>query len=76
MSDPDPTGAMVQRLRLERGVTQEALAFRANITIASLSRIERGVTLDPKVGTLRKIAKALDMSMAEMLAVAEEEGSC
>lgn len=71
MSDPDPAGAMVHRLRLERGVTQEALAFRANITIASLSRIERGAVADPKVSTLRKIAKALNMSMAELLAVAE-----
>lgn len=72
MSDPDPAGAMVHRLRLEHGITQEALAFRANITIASLSRIERGAVADPKVSTLRKIAKALDMSTAELLAVAED----
>jgi transcriptional regulator with XRE-family HTH domain len=71
MSDADPAGATVHRLRLERGVTQEALAFKANITIASLSRIERGAVADPKVSTLRKIAKALNMSLVELLAVAD-----
>jgi transcriptional regulator with XRE-family HTH domain len=73
MNDPDPAGAVVHRLRLERGVTQEALAFRANITIASLSRIERGAVLDPKVSTLRKIAAALDVSLAELVVAVERE---
>jgi transcriptional regulator with XRE-family HTH domain len=68
----DSDGAFVHRLRLERGVTQEALAFESNVTIATLSRIERGVTA-PKVGTLRKIAGALDMTLAELVAAVEQE---
>lgn len=68
---PDPAGAVIVRLRVERGITQERLAINSNITIATLSRIERGAVADPKVGTLRKIAKALDVGMAELVAVAE-----
>jgi transcriptional regulator with XRE-family HTH domain len=73
MNKPDPAGAMVHRLRLERGVTQEALAFEANVTIATLSRIERGAVGDPKVGTLRKIAAALNVSLAELVSTVEQE---
>jgi transcriptional regulator with XRE-family HTH domain len=69
--EPDPDGAFVRRLRVERGVTQEALAFKANVTIATLSRIERGVC-GPKVATLRKIATALGMSLAELVTAGEQ----
>jgi transcriptional regulator with XRE-family HTH domain len=68
----DPDGAVVHRLRLERGVTQEALAFKAHVTVATLGRIERGVT-GPKVATLRKIAAALDMSLAELVTAVERQ---
>jgi transcriptional regulator with XRE-family HTH domain len=69
--ESDPDGAVVHRLRLERGVTQESLAFEAHVTIATLSRIERGVT-GPKVATLRKIAAALGMSLAELVTAVEQ----
>ncbi len=71
--EPDPAGAVVHRLRLEHGISQESLAFKANVTIATLSRIERGAVADPKISTLRKIAAALDVSMAELVAAAEGE---
>ncbi len=70
--EQDPSGAFVHRLRIERGVTQEALAFEAHVTIATLSRIERGVT-GQKVATLRKIAAALGMSLAELVTAVEQE---
>lgn len=69
--EPDPAGAVVLRLRQERGITQERLAIEAHVTIATLSRIERGAVADPKVGTLRKIAVALGVSMTELVAVPE-----
>lgn len=67
---PDPAGAVVRRLRVESRITQEALAFKADVTVATLSRIERGVT-EPGVRTLRKIATALGVSLAELVAVSE-----
>lgn len=67
----DPAGAVILRLRSEHGITQERLAIDSNITIATLSRIERGAVADPKISTLRKIAKALDVNVAELVAVSE-----
>ena len=70
---PDPAGGVIHRLRLERGITQEALAFRADVTISALARIERGGVASPKIGTLRKIATALDMSLTALVAAVEQE---
>jgi len=71
VKEPDPVGAVIHRLRLEHGITQEALAFRADVTISSLARIERGGVVSPTVRTLRKIAVALDVSMAELVTAVE-----
>jgi transcriptional regulator with XRE-family HTH domain len=48
------------------------LAIRAGITIASMSRIERGVTA-PAWSTVRAIATALDISLEELGAAVEQE---
>jgi transcriptional regulator with XRE-family HTH domain len=63
----------IKRLRIERGITQEALAFSAEVTIATLSRIERGVT-NPAWPTLKKIAHALDITPVELIAASEDAG--
>ena len=70
---PDPTLAIVlRRLRVERGATQEALAFRSGITTGSLARIELGQA-SPAWTTVRAIIAALDVSLVE-LATAVEGG--
>jgi transcriptional regulator with XRE-family HTH domain len=67
----DQTLALVlRRLRLERGITQEAVAFNANVTVSALSRIERGQS-NPTWTTLVKIADALDITPVELIAAAE-----
>lgn len=58
-------GAAVKRLREEQKLTQEKLAFGAEITVSSLSRIERGCT-DPGWTTVGRIAKALGVGIAEL----------
>ncbi len=70
---PDPAGGVIHRLRLKYGITQEALAFKADVTISALARIERGGVASPKIGTLRKIATALDMSLTELIAAVEQQ---
>jgi len=73
MSRPDPAlAAVLHRFRLRSGVTQEALAFKADLTIATTSRMERGVT-DPAWSSIRAIARALDVSMDELGAAVEME---
>ena len=68
---PDPAlAAVLRRLRVERGATQEALAYRSGITTGSLARIELGQA-SPAWTTVCQIARALDVSMAELAAAVE-----
>ncbi len=71
---PDPALARtLRRLRRENGSTQEDLAYHAGIAVAALARIERGQA-NPGWVTVRRIVKALDITLAE-LAVAVEDAS-
>jgi transcriptional regulator with XRE-family HTH domain len=62
----------VKRLRRERGISQEDLAYEAKVTVSTLSRIERGLS-SPTLGTLTQIANALSLSPSELVAAAEED---
>jgi transcriptional regulator with XRE-family HTH domain len=73
VAGPDPAlVAVLRRLRHRSGLTQEALAFQAGLTIGSMSRLERGVT-DPAWSTVRAVATALDVSLEELGAAVEHE---
>ena len=52
-------GDLIKRLRIEREMTQRALAAKANITEVTLSSIENGHIKRPKMETISRIAKAL-----------------
>ena len=63
---PDPQlAAAIRRLRLERGLTIEALAYNTGITTGSLSKIELGQSA-PAWWTVRKIADALGVDLHEL----------
>lgn len=51
--------------RLEKGLSQKALALRAGVPQPNLSRIEKG--RDFKVSTLCQIAAALELTLPELL---------
>lgn len=59
---PESFGERVKRLRLERGWTQEDLAFEAGISqgMVSLYEIDRK---EPKAATLEALAAVLQTSM-------------
>jgi transcriptional regulator with XRE-family HTH domain len=63
-------GKAVRQLREKQGLTQEALAHEAGVTTGTLSMIERGHS-NPAWGTARRIAEALDISLAELARAAE-----
>jgi transcriptional regulator with XRE-family HTH domain len=65
---------VLRRLRKERGLSQETLAFSSDVTISALSRIERGLS-DPVWSNVRAIAAALGMSVSELGAAVEQEHS-
>lgn len=63
---PQPAlGSALRELRTKRGLTQEGLAQRADITTGTLSLIERGQA-NPTWGTVTGIAAALEVSMGQL----------
>jgi transcriptional regulator with XRE-family HTH domain len=68
---PDPAlAAAVRGLRENSGLTREALAYNAGITIGSLARIELAQA-SPGWDTVRRIAGALDVSISRLAAAIE-----
>ena len=63
-------GAAVRAARTRHGVAQEALAHLAKIERSHAGKIERGEHM-PTIAAVLKIAKALGMSGAELMAEAE-----
>jgi transcriptional regulator with XRE-family HTH domain len=63
---PKQFAMRLKRLREQQGLTQEALAKKAGISRAYLARLEMG-RHDPHLSRLRKLAKALGVSAAELL---------
>jgi transcriptional regulator with XRE-family HTH domain len=49
---------LVRQTRIELGLSQRRLAFRAGMTQAAVSRIERG-TVSPSFSTLRELMHAM-----------------
>jgi len=60
-------GQVIQRTRKERGMTQEQLAEKTDVSSNSISRIERG-QLVPALSTLIDICNALDIGADAVLA--------
>ncbi len=66
MPDPlDVFAANLRRLRLQRGLSQERLAHSADLNMTHVAKIERSER-EPGVRTVFKLAKALDVSVAEL----------
>jgi len=54
------TGKLIKELRIKKGMTQEELADKTEVTARTIQRIENG-EVDPRVYTLQMIAKALEV---------------
>lgn len=65
-------GVAVRRYRENAGLTQAALAQRANVAQAEISLIERGKR--SKLTTLDRVAQALGRRFSEMVRFAEDVG--
>ena len=57
----------VKRYRKTKGLSQEKLAQEAGITYSTLTKIEAGYNTNPKVLSLARIAKALDVTVTDLL---------
>jgi transcriptional regulator with XRE-family HTH domain len=73
----DELSALLRSLRTDRGLSQQAVASRANLSRNFVAQVERGESV-PTVATLSRIAAALGVGVAELLgetgpAVAESD---
>ncbi len=65
-------GERLKRLRLSKGLTQEELAERADLTKGFISQVERDKT-SPSIETLQQILLALDFDLKRFFSEEEDE---
>ena len=59
-------GNKIRLERMKRDISQEKLAEMANVSIRTISDIERGIT-DIRYTNLLQIAEAFDLTLSELL---------
>ena len=60
-------GDNIRKYRKKKGLSQDNLARAANIPYTTLTKIESNVVKKPSVQNVAKIAKALDISIEELI---------
>jgi transcriptional regulator with XRE-family HTH domain len=61
-------GMTLKRLRTARGMTQVTLAKRAKVTQGYIAQFERGDHKNPGLAVLRRLARALRVTVGELVA--------
>jgi transcriptional regulator with XRE-family HTH domain len=75
-STPDAAlAATLRRMREQRGISREALAFRAGVTASALARVELAQSA-PGWDTVCRLARALDVTMVQLSAAVEAARTC
>ena len=64
--DGEVFGAVIRRLRSERGLTQEVLAERTDLSVSYIGFIERGENV-PTLTIVLNLAEALSVDAAELV---------
>ena len=60
-------GENIKRLRTKQGISQDDLARKAELKYSTLAKIEGDFVTKPGVQMIAKIAKALGVSIEELL---------
>lgn len=60
-------GANIKKIRIKKGFSQDKLSKIADITYPTIIKLESGANDNPTIKTLLKIAKALDVSIDNLL---------
>jgi len=61
------TGVKIKRFREEREMTQEQLAKKSGVARVTIAQLEVGIRKNPMIQTRKKLAKALGVSITELL---------
>lgn len=62
----NPLGQNIKSLREKHGLSQDRLAKLADVANNTIIKIEQGENQNPTLETLKKIAKALDVSIDDL----------
>ncbi len=57
----------IKKLRQQKKISQDRLSKKADLALNTIVKIETGENPNPTLGTLQKIAKALDISLDELI---------
>ncbi len=57
----------IKKYRDKLGISQDKLSKLAGVTLYTLTKIETGSTPDPRIETLKKIAKGLNVSVNDLI---------
>jgi transcriptional regulator with XRE-family HTH domain len=63
---PMPIKDRLKALRKAAGLTQQALAFKAGLSVSAVVQIENGTIPDPRLSTVRSLARGLEVSLDEL----------
>lgn len=63
--EPTTFGALLKRYRMAAGLTQEALAERANLSTRAISDLERGLSRAPRYDTLDMLTSAMNLEASQ-----------
>jgi transcriptional regulator with XRE-family HTH domain len=56
----------IRRIRQEKGMSQDRLSKKADLALNTIVKVETGKNPNPTVETLKKIAKALGVSVGDL----------
>lgn len=62
-----PLSKNLKKLREKKELSQDRLAKLANIANNTIIKIEQGENINPRLNTLKKIAKSLEVSVDELI---------
>jgi len=56
----------IRRIRQEKGMSQDRLSKKADLALNTIVKVETGENPNPTVETLKKIAKALGVTVGDL----------
>jgi len=62
-----PLANNLKKLREKRGLSQDRLAKLADVANNTIIKIEQGENINPTLETLKKVAKALEVSVDDLI---------
>jgi len=60
-------GGNVRKYRKKLGLSQDSLSKKANLAFHTVAKIEAGSTPNPTIGTVKKLADALGVSVDDLV---------